>query len=65
MTLLDDDNWRDQAPNVQTLDEARFWIQLAWRWSVQDSRRINELSERLRWLERPWWRRIWSRRNGV
>lgn len=47
-------------PLVESLEDARFWIAVLWRWACQDAARLAEAHDRLARLERPWWRR-WRR----
>ena len=47
---------------IETLEQAAFWIGVLHRRSVVDAREISRLAERVRRLELPWWRR--SRRDS-
>lgn len=44
-------------PKVETLEDAAFWIDVMHRRTCSDSRRLFLIEERLREMERPWWRR--------
>lgn len=41
-------------PTVESLGDARRWIGILHRRSVQDAQRMDRIEER---LARPWWRR--------
>lgn len=43
-------------PSVETLNEARDWIQRLHRWSCMDSSHLWALDARIRAAEAPWWR---------
>jgi hypothetical protein len=49
----------ESGPKVQidTLEQAAFWIGVLHRRSVVDIQEINRLSDRIRRLEQPWWKR--------
>ena len=39
-------------PQVNNLEDARYWIEILWRYGVQDAERMNDLETRIRKLER-------------
>lgn len=39
-------------PQVNSLEDARYWIEILWRYGVQDAERMNDLETRIRKLER-------------
>lgn len=43
--------------------EIEFWINVLNRYSCRDSERFNKVEDRIRRLERPWWKRM-VRPNG-
>ncbi len=47
---------KDQRPIVTTVKGAEQWIGILHHRTVQDAQRMNRIEERLRRLERPWWR---------
>ena len=42
-------------PQVDNLDEARYWIGILWKYGVQDAERMNRIEERLNELEYRQW----------
>lgn len=46
---------------VKTLDDAERLINMLHRRSIRDIDHINHLYDRIAWLERPWWRRIFKK----
>lgn len=48
---------------VRSIDDADQWVRVHTRWAVQDIDRLVDLTDRVRILELPWWRRRrWRRR---
>lgn len=54
---------REPIPDldIETIDQARFWVSVMHRRTVADAEHIGELYERVRWLALPWWRRAGRR----
>lgn len=50
------------TPTIENFDEARTWIQVLHRRSCRDLDHIERLEREIAWLERPWYRRLFSRR---
>jgi hypothetical protein len=53
---MDDDGGQfdpSQVPAIEDLEQARYWIRVMHRRTVRDASDINDLSERVRQLERP------------
>jgi hypothetical protein len=46
------------SPPIKTMEEAERWIQILHRRSVRDAQEMVRLADRIRPLERPWWRRL-------
>lgn len=46
----------EQSVNDKGLAEAAKWLGVHQRYGIQDAQRMNRIEERLRRLERPWWR---------
>ncbi len=49
-------------PTIEALEDARRWIGILHRRSIADLDRQNLLAERIRYLERPWWKRLRKQR---
>lgn len=47
---------------IETLADAKHWLDVHHRWGIKDAENFCYLLERVRWLERPWWRRIFRKR---
>jgi hypothetical protein len=46
-----------EAPRVESLADARLWIAILHRRTVQDAEQINALAAWVAALRAPWWRR--------
>ena len=45
-----------RAPVLRTIEDARVWIDILHRRSVDDAQRMNLIETRLSLAEAPWWR---------
>lgn len=54
---------RNEEPNIviQNLEDVAFWLNVHQRYSVQDAKRMNEIEDRIRRLERVPFVRLWLR----
>lgn len=54
---------RNEEPNIviQNLEDVAFWLNVHQRYSVQDVKRMNEIEDRIRRLERVPFVRLWLR----
>jgi plasmid maintenance system antidote protein VapI len=52
---------RDVKIEIDTLQDADFWLNVHHRYSLQDIEHINRIHDRPHDLERPWWKKLLGR----
>lgn len=45
---------------IQSTEQMQLWINVLNRRSIRDAKQIHQLAERVRELEKPWWKRVFQ-----